>query len=70
MTHVEHTPKHPGGRPRIYPWLELDVGESFLVLGKSERMISRLGRRWRPRRFRCKTIVCQGVKGVRVWRIE
>ena len=30
-----------GGRPRKYPWLELDVGDSFMVEGKDAFDMSR-----------------------------
>lgn len=64
------TPKNVGGRPPKYPWRTMEVGESFLVHGRSTTSLCNDARQYyQPRRFRTKKVVCKGVVGVCVWRI-
>lgn len=63
--------KKVGGRPPKYPWRTMEVGESFLVHGRTLHSLLNDARRYyRPRRFRTKKVMCKGVVGVRVWRVE
>ena len=58
----------------MYPWLELEVGDSFFV---ANRTAVEMGQRWRHVRlkhphlkFTARANEEHGVAGVRVWRIE
>ncbi|WP_137390864.1 hypothetical protein [Rhodoligotrophos defluvii] len=56
-----------------YPWAELKVGDSFFIPGINANQASSAATRRRHRfggRYRCRTMVVGGQKGVRVWRIE
>lgn len=63
------TIKPSTGRPLIYPWLEMGVGDSFLVSGVKPQSIriqaSMAGMRYH-RKFTCREMD----KGIRVWRIK
>ena len=69
-------PLNPGGagRSSIFPWDEMEVGDSFFIPGKSTRHVA-LGKRRRKNGYRiCCRTVTEGKgrgakKGVRVWRI-
>lgn len=58
-----------GRRAGKYPWLEMDVGDSFLVKGRTSSAMSAAatyaGKRY-GMRLKCSTVP----GGVRVWRIE
>ena len=61
------------GAPAKYPWRAMDVGDSFFVPGnKASAMTSAAA--MTARRLGCKyttrTVTENGVKGVRVWRVE
>lgn len=66
------------GRPRKYPWRDIEVGESFFIpCDKESRnrvQCSMLGMCRRSRangkRFTTRSVVEQGKSGIRVWRIE
>jgi hypothetical protein len=55
----------PSGR-RIYPWLEIEVGESFLLRSpnNSGGHVSYANRRYAPRHF----ISSRTHEGTRIWR--
>lgn len=57
------------GKPALYPWADMEVGDSFFVAGeKKTTMIyncDNRSRRHRPQKFICREV--EG--GVRVWRI-
>lgn len=63
----------PRQKRRVYPWDDLDVGDSFFVAEASSSAISssacsagkRLGMT-----FRCRAVTENNVHGVRVWRVE
>lgn len=57
------------GRKRIYPWLEMEIGDSFIVGdGNPRRMfsIASIASKRHGMRFACASTT----EGVRVWRIE
>jgi hypothetical protein len=59
--------------PRGYPYHDLEVGESFLVQAsatKSARDKFRLKNKIQGKRFVSRTVIEDGVVGVRVWRVE
>lgn len=53
-----------------YPIHELEVGQSFFAAGRSVSDFGGYKARVKPRKFLCRTVTENGVKGVRVWRIE
>lgn len=62
-------PKGRQGRKQIYPWDDMEVGDSFKVQGKSQKDLSPsasfAGKR-RGKKFSARNV--DG--GVRVWRVE
>lgn len=57
-------------RPPKYPWRTMAVGESFFAPGRDSTSIHCDARKYhRPLRFKTKTRVVNGVRGVRVWRV-
>ncbi len=59
----------PPGRPPLYPWHELQIGDTFFAAGKTPHGMQNCGREYRPMRFKCRSVVKNGVAGTRVWRI-
>lgn len=59
----------PRGRKTKYPFREMDVGDSFFAPGSSVIGIHGCARRHRPMKFTCRSMVENGVAGIRVWRI-
>lgn len=65
-------PAKKGGRPPRYPWRDLAVGDSFFIPAALRPVVasaSRNNARRNGGRFRVLTMVENGIKGVRVWRI-
>lgn len=60
----------PRGRRAKYPFRDMEIGDSFFAPGSSVIGIHGCARRHRPMRFTCRTVVEDGVAGIRVWRIE
>jgi hypothetical protein len=58
----------PGRQPK-YPLRELAVGESFFLAGVYVNEICKRTYYFKPLKFRCRTVVKNGVQGVRVRRI-
>jgi hypothetical protein len=59
------------GQPAKYPFRAMEIGDSFFVAGKKTGMISGSIQGHRKRyggRFVTRTVVEDGVMGVRVWR--
>ncbi len=63
MQQNDKNPPRGRGRPRKYPWLELDVGDSFTVPGKDTYGMSRqycwAGKRY-GRKFAAEAIIEDG----------
>lgn len=59
----------PRGRRAKYPFREMEVGDSFFAPGSSVIGIHGCARRHRPMKFTCRSLVENGVAGIRVWRI-
>ncbi|MFO1130747.1 MAG: hypothetical protein U1E16_01835 [Hyphomicrobiales bacterium] len=53
-----------------YPFRDMELGDSFFAPGASVIGLHGCARRHRPMRFTCRTLVENGVAGVRVWRIR
>lgn len=53
-----------------YPFKEMEVGDSFFTTGTPASYISLHTRLLKPKKFSCRTVVENGVKGLRIWRIE
>ena len=51
-----------------YPFADLDIGESFFVPGRTGAQLSGFISWNRPKKFATRTVIENGVKGVRVWR--
>ena len=51
---------------RKYPFATMEIGESFFLAGKSDIQYHS----YKPRKFVKRVVTENGVKGVRVWRIE
>ncbi|MEI7599672.1 MAG: hypothetical protein WCJ41_10150 [Aestuariivirga sp.] len=60
----------PRGRRAKYPFPAMEIGDSFFAPGSSVIGIHGCARRHRPMRFTCRSIVEDGVAGIRVWRIS
>lgn len=66
-------PKRAGRRSTKYPWSSMEVNDSFFVTGISATSMSSACVRRSERsggKFTVRTVEEDGVKGVRVWRIE
>ncbi len=65
-----NTGKWEGGEPELFPLNELEVGQSFLVTGRSHNGVSThisVAKRYlAPKRFTTREMT----SGTRVWRIE
>lgn len=59
----------PRGRKSKYPFREMEIGDSFFAPGSSVIGIHGCARRHRPMKFTCRSVVENGVAGIRVWRI-
>lgn len=66
----KNIPAPPINRVSVYPFREMEVGDSFFVTGVPIAGIHGCARRHRPKRFACRTVCENGVRGVRVWRVE
>lgn len=64
------TPPKKIGRPFKYPWLTVEVGESFFVPGRTSTSLQHDAVDHRPRRYRCKKIMTKGVIGIKVTRVS
>jgi hypothetical protein len=53
-----------------YPFRDMEVGDSFFAPRASVIGLHGCARRHRPKRFTCRSLVENGVGGVRVWRTE
>ena len=53
-----------------YPFRDMEIGDSFFARGASVIGLHGCARRHRPKRFTCRSLVENGVAGVRVWRIQ
>lgn len=59
----------PRGRKSKYPFRDMELGDSFFAPGSSVIGIHGCARRHRPMRFTCRSVVENGIAGIRVWRI-
>ena len=59
----------PRGRRAKYPFRDMEIGDSFFAPGSSVIGIHGCARRHRPMKFTCRSMVENGVAGIRVWRI-
>ena len=66
-------PPHGGGRGDKWPYRKVNVGESWFMPGKGVNVVSSQVSGWKLKtgfRYASRTVTENGVKGVRVWRIE
>ena len=52
-----------------YPFRDMELGDSVFAPGSTVIGLHGCARRHRPMRFTCRSVVENGVSGVRVWRI-
>lgn len=64
--------QRPGvGRPAKYPFRQMEIGDSFFV-ERSTRFMARAVFYWEKKcggKFSARTVIENGVKGCRVWRV-
>ena len=53
-----------------YPWDDMEVGDSFFAPGTKASSLNGAISMRRPKKFTRRTLVENGVKGIRVWRVE
>lgn len=63
------TPKKTGGRPSKYPLRRMELNESVLLPGVTQIKINKVRSIYKPMKFRVRSVMVGGVRGVRVWRI-
>ena len=66
-------PESTSGRRLKYPFESLEVGDSFFVEGKEPAQVSGSKKHFSAKlghRYICRTVTEDGVKGVRLWRVE
>lgn len=61
--------KRQPGRPSKYPFDTMEIGQSFFAPGIKVRKVGNAARHYRPKRFRCRTVVENGIRGTRCWRV-
>lgn len=57
------------GRSKLYPFSQMNIGDSFFIPGKTSQSISTNFGHHKPMKFSARTMEENGVKGVRVWRV-
>ena len=57
------------GRPPKFPFRKLNVGESFLIPGRTRQSVKGCAAHMKDRRFSFRTIMVNGCVSVRVWRV-
>lgn len=67
---VEFQPKKTGGRPPLYPFAQMSVGESFVVKGKQKGIRLQSAASAYARRHGGKFTTLTSEEGTRCWRIE
>jgi len=63
-------PKKQHGRPSKYPMNDLEIGQSFFVPNKTCMSFAGYRPRYKPKKFTVRSVIENGTKGIRVWRIE
>ncbi len=53
-----------------YPFRDMDVGDSFFTISTPQSYVSLHTRVLRPKKFSCRTVVENGIRGLRIWRIQ
>lgn len=57
----------PGGRPTKYPWLDMEIGDSFRTSGKRNSIGAAVA--WATKQYGRKFVTRREDDGVRIWRI-
>lgn len=58
------------GRPPIYPFAVMEVGESFFAPGVPITRITAAAARYKGKRFVCRSKTSGKSDGVRIWRVQ
>jgi hypothetical protein len=53
-----------------YPFKDMEVGDSFFTISTPQSYVSLHTRVLRPKKFSCRTVVENGIRGLRIWRIQ
>jgi len=53
-----------------YPLKDMEIGDSFFIPGKTSGSMSMIFKRIPDKKFTCRSLVEDQVKGIRVWRIK
>lgn len=62
-------PAPASGRHLKYPFAMMEIGDSFFVPTTTSSNILVCAYKHRPKRFTTRSVVENGVRGIRVWRI-
>lgn len=57
------------GRPPKYPLRQMNLGDSILIPGVTQKKINKVRKVYAPMKFRIRTVMTGGVKSARVERI-
>jgi hypothetical protein len=65
-------PEERGRNATLYPWREMEVGDSFFAAGKTSQKLQSAAWHWRHNgwKFVARKETKDGVKGARIWRVE
>jgi hypothetical protein len=57
------------GCPPKYPFDTMEIGQSFFAPGMKVKKVGNAARHYKPKRFRCRSVIENGIRGTRCWRI-
>lgn len=57
------------GRPPKYPLRQMNLGDSILIPGVTQKKINKVRKVYAPMKFRIRTVMAGGIKSARVERI-
>lgn len=66
-------PANAGSKSHVYPFQNMEVGDSFFAAGKTGDQLTNAAAHYRKRNswgFSCRNTVENEVKGARIWRIK
>lgn len=68
----KNVPIPPAKRQTIYPWAKLEIGDSFFIPGKTAGKMGGIfaSAKALDHKYTARTVVENGVKGARVWRVS
>ena len=63
-------PPKSGAGAKKYHFEKMEIGDSTFIVGKTMNVFGGTLAHYRPLKFSARTVTENGVKGVRVWRVE